>query len=221
MLLAMKKSAQAQENKQVGKKRRPVLGQAGMSYIELIVVLSIFSVMTSVVLFNYGDFQAKVDIKNLASDIALKVVEAQKMSLSGQFPPQEQYNLISSPSTWKPSYGVYMDLSEPGSFIYFANVLDPGSGLYETPPNCTDECLDEITITKGNTISGLTVFYQGGGSEALNDLNVTFTRPNSATTLKSSTAFSGTVSYVQVSIASPKGVTSDIKFYPSGRIQVN
>ena len=56
----------------------------GMTYVELIVVLSIFSIMTSVVLFNYGAFQAKVDIKNLASDIALKIVEAQKSALSGK-----------------------------------------------------------------------------------------------------------------------------------------
>ena len=47
-----------------------------MTYIELIVVLSIFAVMSSVVIFNYGLFQARIDIKNLASDIALKFVEA-------------------------------------------------------------------------------------------------------------------------------------------------
>ena len=34
--------------------------QAGMNYVELIVVLSIFSLLSSVVLFNYGGFQAKV-----------------------------------------------------------------------------------------------------------------------------------------------------------------
>ena len=70
--------------------------QKGMTYVELIVVLSIFSAMTSVVLFNYGEFQAKVDIKNLASDIALKIVEAQKSSLSGKLPE-------SFPVNWKPS----------------------------------------------------------------------------------------------------------------------
>ena len=57
-----------------------------MTYVELIVVLSIFSVMTSVVLFNYNEFQAKIDIKVLANDIALKIVEAQKSALSGKLP---------------------------------------------------------------------------------------------------------------------------------------
>src|SRR3989344_2489263 len=93
----------------------------GMSYVELIVVLSIFSAMSSVVLFNYGEFQAKIDIKNLASDIALKVVEAQKSSLPGKLPPLAQQVLIPSPSAWKPSYGLYMDqAADDKSFIYFS-----------------------------------------------------------------------------------------------------
>src|SRR3990167_3431372 len=105
----------------MNKLNKKIKKNGGMSYIELIVVLSIFSAMTSIVLFNYGDFQAKVDIKNLASDIALKVVEAQKMSLSGQFPPQPQYGAIGDPAAWKPSYGVSFDLTTPTQFIYFVD----------------------------------------------------------------------------------------------------
>ena len=48
-----------------------------MTYVELIVVLAIFAILSSVVMFNYGNFQAKVDIKNLGSDIALKIVRTQ------------------------------------------------------------------------------------------------------------------------------------------------
>src|SRR3989344_6451778 len=72
----------------------------GMTYVELIVVLGIFGVISSVVMFNYGEFQDKVEIKNLASDIALKVVEAQKSAMSGKLP-------VNPPSGWKPAYGVY------------------------------------------------------------------------------------------------------------------
>ena len=197
-----------------------------MSYIELIVVLSIFSVMTSVVLFNYGAFQAKVDIKNLASDIALKVVEAQKSALSGLLPPMVQQTQVDS--TWKPSYGVYFNLSpvsENKNFIYFTdlgNAGSPSNNLYDTsscPGN--GECLDKIIITKGNYISRLDVFYQDGTSASLNNLTITFSRPNSGAIIKSSTSFTSTVSYVQITITSPKLITARIKLYPSGRIQVN
>src|ERR1035437_7142166 len=119
------------------KKLIKIKNNAGMSYIELIVVLSIFAVISSVVIFNYGDFQAKVDIKNLASDIALQVVQAQKSSLSGLLPTQ-----IPTVSPWKPSYGVYFDITTPTlskQFIYFVD-LNNANG-YET-----GETLNTVSI---------------------------------------------------------------------------
>lgn len=194
----------------------------GMSYVELIVVLSIFSAMTSVALFNYGEFQAKIDIKNLASDIALKIVEAQKSSLSGKLPPSAQQALIPNPSTWKPSYGVYFNrLTDDKSFLYFTD-LNQNTLLDGIACANNDECLEKITITKGNTISNLSVFYEGDPTaNALNELIITFTRPNSGATIRTSSPFPFAVSYVQISITSPKGATAQIKVYPSGRIQVN
>lgn len=190
--------------------------QSGMSYVELIVVLSIFSVMTSVVLFNYGGFQAKVDIKNLASDIALKVVEAQKSSLSGKLPPTgAPYN------TWKPSYGVYIDQSgDDKSFIYFTD--KDQNGLLSNP-SCVEggECLEKIVVTKGNTISSLKVFYLDGTSSSLGNMTVVFKRPNSGAILNTSSGFTSAISYVEITITSPKGPKAVIKIYPSGRIQVN
>ncbi len=193
-----------------------------MSYIELIVVLSIFAAMTSVVLFNYGDFQAKVDIKNLASDIALKGVEAQKLSLAGKLPPPAQQALISSPLTWKPSYGIYFNQStDDKSFIFFTDA-NQNELLDDTICAGTGECLDKILITRNNRFSRLDVFYQGDSDpHLLNDLLVIFKRPNAGAIIKSSTSFTSTVSYVQITVVSPKPVSALIKIYPSGRIQIN
>lgn len=192
--------------------------KGGMSYVELIVVLSIFSAISSVVLFNYGGFQAKVDIKNLAGDIALKIVEAQKSSLSGKFPPLEQQSQITS--TWKPSYGVYLNTaSDDKSFIYFTDLNN--NNLYEGS-DCTGECLDKIILTKGNSISSLDVFYQGDSApHNLSDLTITFTRPNSGATIKSTSSLTSIISYIQISLVSPKVISAKIKLYPSGRVQVN
>ncbi|OGI63316.1 hypothetical protein A2818_01215 [Candidatus Nomurabacteria bacterium RIFCSPHIGHO2_01_FULL_40_12] len=207
------------------KEYKRIKKNGGMTYTEIIVVLSIFSVMTSIVLFNYGEFQAKVDIKNLASDIALKIVEAQKASLSGKLPPSAQQSLITSPSTWKPSYGIYINpVSDNKSFIYFTDIDQDGNF---NDPNClpNTECLDKIIITKGNSISNIDVFYQGDAtSYGLNDLTITFSRLNSGAIIKSSQIvppLPSPVSYVQLTIVSLKLPTAKIKLYPSGRIQVN
>jgi len=78
--------------------------QAGMTYVELIVVLSIFAVMSGVTLFNYTAFEDKVNLQVLTSDIALEIVQAQKDSVYGRIPVQ------SVSLGWKPSYGVHFDI---------------------------------------------------------------------------------------------------------------
>ncbi len=186
-----------------------------MTYVELIIVLSIFAVMSSIVIFNYGTFQGKVDIKNLASDIGLQIVDAQKSSLAGLIPTQAP-----TVSPWKPSYGVYFNpASDNKSFIYFADLND--NSFFDNSP-CTGECIEKIAITKGNSIAGLHVFYQNDPTaHPLTDLTLTFIRPNSGTIIKSSTSFTSVISYVEINITSPSAVTSTIDVYPSGRVQVN
>lgn len=197
--------------------------QAGMSIVELLVVLSIFSVVSSVAIFNFGNFQSQIDIKNLASDIALKTVEAQKASLSGLLPPLSQQAQIDE--TWKPSYGVYFSTTPNNSFIYFTDLKNPTQNSLYDVSSCpgTGECLEQITITKGNVVSGLDVFYQSNPSTAVpvENLAITFVRPNSSAIIASGSSKLVSVSYVRITITSPKATTSAIKVYPSGRIQIN
>jgi len=189
-----------------------------MTYVELIIVLSIFSIISSTVIFNYGDFQAKVDIKNLASDIALQVVGAQKSALSGLLPPAAQQAL--EVPNWKPAYGVYFEMSDNKNFLYFTD-LDQNNNFTDIACSGGDECLNKISITKNDFISNLDVFYQDSSTASLNDLMITFTRPNSTPVIASSVGLGPNISYVQVTISSPKNITGVIKLYQSGRIQIN
>ena len=181
-----------------------------MTYVELIVVLSIFSVMTSIVLFDYGKFQENVDIKILANDIALKVIEAQKSSTAGEW----NLNALGS---WKPSYGIHFNLSDNKNFIYFA---DLNNNTFYEDTGCTGECLGRITITKGNSISKLEVIGTGCPATVTN-LDVVFKRPDSSAIITSNPALSCIISYAQITISSPKLITAAIKIYPSGKIQIN
>ncbi len=184
----------------------------GMTYIELIVVLSIFSVMSSVVLFNYGEFQAKVDLKNLASDIALKVVEAQNASLSGKLPVQ------SFGANWKPSYGIYLNITTPTQFIYFVDLNNLNG--YES-----GEMLDTISITKANFIDKIEKCTGDtcASSEPISPLSIAFKRPDSSAIFKDSNGITlnNNFDYIKITIKSPKGVTAFVRIYLSGRIQVN
>jgi len=204
-----------------------------MTYVELIVVLSIFAVLSSVAIFNYGSFQDKVDIKNLGSDIALKILEAQKSSLSGLFPPQ----LLVSPLTWKPSYGVYFwngsgasQGADSKNFIYFSDLdysVPSQNGLFDDS-DCMGECINKVTISKNNIISKLEVVPTSTSctgtvtGNSVTNLNIVFKRPNSGVMVSSSGAGvpPGTFNCVQITVSSPKFNTSVIKVFPSGRIEV-
>jgi len=196
---------------------RKIKKNQGFTYVELIVVLGIFAMVTGTVLFDYKKFQSKVDIKNLSNDIALKFVETQKSSLDGKWHS-------SAGATWKPSYGMYFNLTTGTNtgnqvFYYFVD-LDQDKQydkLYTCPLN---ECLEKFTLTKGNTISELRVYYTNSNS-AVTNLDVTFTRPNSGATFYSSGVKLNSVSYAQVTVTSPRGVTALVKLYASGRIQIN
>jgi prepilin-type N-terminal cleavage/methylation domain-containing protein len=192
----------------------------GMTYVELIVVLSIFAMISSVVMFNYGDFQSKVDMKNLASDVALEIAEAQRASLSGVMPAGKTVD-----SMWKPSFGVRFSLLEKGgekNFKYFVD-LDNNSEYDGLDCDGRAECLKMIEMTKNNFISSIEFFYEGSSTPTLvEDVTITFLRPSSGAVFKTSDPKIdyGAVSYFKITIDSGKKISSAIKVYASGRIQV-
>ncbi len=187
----------------------------GMSYAELIVVLSIFAIMSSIALFNYRDFQANVEIKNLTSDIALQIVQAQKDSINGVLPP---LNFTPSVLQWKPAYGVYFDINTPDQFVYFVD-LDQDNVCPVT--NCAGEDLNLISINKA-TISGVEICDENdncnNGPEAL---AVSFKRPNSEAILNGDPNLVTGSGYAQITVESTKGNAEGfIRIYPSGRVEV-
>ncbi len=190
-----------------------------MTYVELIVVLGIFSVMASVSIFNYGKFQSKIDIKNLANDIALKYVEAQKSSVAGKFSTR-------AADGWKPSYGVHIPLADPINnpgnklFYYFADI---GSDRYFTAPNgCngTWDCIEQIQISKNNSIKSVSLV--GAGCNAINVLTTTYKRPNLTPTFVTDPVATCNPTAAEVEVQSPDGTTTaKVIIYASGRIQID
>lgn len=210
-----------------------------MTYVELIVVLSIFGVMSSIVLFNYGAFQAKVDIKVLANQIASKIVQAQKDAMNGKLPVQNV------PPNWKPTYGVYFDITDSSTwskFIYFVKPNITSAGLVQTTyvfrvfgvisgttcdhpvTSSSGDCVDEINITKGNKILDLNYFLNNDPTpHELGFLNITFTRPDSKAYLNGSVEINNLpdLNYVEITISTADEKTkSFIDIYSSGRIQI-
>ncbi len=194
----------------------------GMTYVELIVILSIFSSLSTVVIFNYAEFQDRVDIKNLSNDIALKVVEAQKYSTSGRIPPSPQGDVLISNPTLKLSYGVYFNnpIVDNKNFSFFTD-LDASSDFDGSSCPGIGECLEKVSITKGNQISGLNIFYRENTTpDNLEDLTITFVRPSGTAIFSSTTILGDDIDHVEISVISPKNLVATIKVYASGRVDI-
>lgn len=180
-----------------------------MTALELIIVLGIFSIISSVAFLNYGKFQDKVNIRNLSNEIALKVVEAQKSSINGKW-----HN--SASSTWKPSYGVQFNISTPAQFSYFAD-LDNSGGCNGACNSVGGEVLAIISITSGNRIASIVPAGGSGCPATLSNFTVVFKRPNAAPL----SLHSCNPTDVVVNLSSPQSLTARVRMYASGRIQIN
>ncbi len=195
----------------------------GFTYVELIVVLAITTILSSISLFNYQTFQNKVDMKNLSNSVALKITEMQKFAIAGKRPVH-----TIPVSGWKPSYGIYFPAITPTTnktFYLFADLLllgaqDKKLGL--TTPCPGTECMSVFTIGKGNYIEKIDIKYQNGTTVShTTPLHITYTRPNVGAAFWSDTSQLSNVDYIEVSLRnSNNSASAKINIYASGRVQI-
>jgi hypothetical protein len=145
------------------------------------------------------------------------------LTLSSYVPDNSGY-----PTTpWKPSYGVYFSTVADGTgadnkdFVYFVDLNN--NSLFDVSNN---ELLSKYTITKNDYISRLDAFYADGTNTTLgatlNNITITFERPNSGAVINISPASGKTISYIQVTVVDATGKNpANIDLYPSGRVQIN
>lgn len=209
----------------------------GVTVIELIVVVFIFTIISSITIFNYSSFRSSASIQNLADDIALSVRKAQGYAIGVR-----GYNSIFS------GYGMHFTFtSHPQtaysgsnkSFVLFANISDPKVYNYSMiSPNCGDpiagnECLEVLNITSSDEISAIKI---GLDNDDLLDVSeegmvdIFFNRPNPEPTfcyvdgvadIAGSCDRDSEISYVVIKITNTDGTSKDISIWNNGQISVN
>jgi prepilin-type N-terminal cleavage/methylation domain-containing protein len=185
----------------------------GFTLIELLVTISIFVILTGVVIFNQGKFNSTVLLTNLAYDTALTIRQAQTYGINVK--EFGDSNFI--------PYGVHFERNAK-SFILFADtaydknnpLLPPNPFLGATTTCITLEgCVNRYTIQRGNYISDLCV----NGNCGKASLDVIFKRPNPDALI-----YSGNTSYnnAQIYLKSADGTGSTtISVWSNGLIQIN
>lgn len=146
----------------------------GFSIIEMIVVVAIFSIISGIVLWNYGRFSSNLVITNLAYQAALAVREAQVYGIS--------VKQTKTGASFSAAYGVWFTATNNQQFYLFSDAN--GNHLYDV----ANETEDIYKLNGSSKISqicaiGISVTYCSNiaavpGSYALNGLSVVFSRPN-------------------------------------------
>lgn len=190
--------------------------KGGFTIIELLVTISIFVILTGIVIFSYANFNSNILLTNLAYDTALTVRQAQNYGInikgfndSAKFVP----------------YGVHFNMINPKSFILFADIdydiNNPDSQTLFTgnPAVCkVDEgCISKYNIKRGNYISKICI-QNGSNCDEVNKLDILFKRPNPEAIIfgdnmkKNNTAI--------ITLSSIDGKIKEVEIHPNGLIQV-
>ena len=168
---------------------------SGFSLVEMMVVLAIISVVTSIALIGQGDFNRSILLTDTADTVALSLREMQTYGLSSR-----KFNAIQNAG-----YGAYMSSASTGSYVLFADTVDAdsvdrntyatnclfgGTGTPESKPgDCiytagSDGIVQTYKFSRGFRISkfcglnGATKYCSTDASLPLTEMNVVFLRSN-------------------------------------------
>lgn len=150
--------------------------------VELMVTISIFLVISSVVIFNYGDFKSTVSLQNLTDDIALSIRKAQSYAIGAK-------GTGSVVKDFTNSYGIHFSVDSNGtgldgsnkSFVLFYSLST--SKMYPsvnsgTCANGSNNCVELFTITGKNKIDGIILNNGSVESSKSGSLDISFLRPD-------------------------------------------
>lgn len=168
--------------------------KGGFSLVELLIVISIFTIVTTIALFDQGRLNSNVLLTNLAYDVALTVREAQSYGVGVKY--------SATGANTAGGYGVYLSTANKEVIVVFHDVN--ANGVFDEadgPAEKTYQFLNQ----RGNHIEEL-CGYDGGtswtagsclflttGKQALTDMSITFKRPDPEANFKvdGGTDFSG------------------------------
>lgn len=203
----------------------------GFTILELLVSLTIFAIMTALLLSKYGTFNQGVILTNLAYDIALTIRNAQMYGLNVKSSGRT-VNDFSNP------YGVYFDTSTAASKILVTSFIDLKQGNMYNPDNLYNnsqadinpatgmpyEFLTSSTIKNGGYIGSIRTCnnYKCTNPITRTNVSIVFKRPKPDALIYTNpnTFFNG-FQKVMIDVKSSDGNTRTITVTDNGEISVD
>lgn len=156
---------------------------SGFTIIELIVVVSIFVIVTGLSIFNYNNFNSSVSTQNLADDIALTVRKAQGYAIGVKGLGGESFNYGYGVHFTSNKSPLFYNSGSNMSFILFVDINNNKAYDYKDDGKCGvpeegNECLEVLAIKSLDEISGVYINVGSTPIDNADSLNILFKRPN-------------------------------------------
>lgn len=196
----------------------------GFTLVELMVVLTIVTIITMVVLTSQSSFNKTLILANTSYDIALTLRSAQTYGISGR----------AIGGTVNAGYGLHFQNGATGTFVFFADIFPaascdapdckPGNKVYE---NVSDAIVQSYALGNGMTISDFCAKSGGSWSCAssggITSLDIVFARPNPDSFMSVNGLYSVAfpVTAACLTISSPQGGSQYISVMASGQINAD
>ncbi|MFA7216409.1 MAG: prepilin-type N-terminal cleavage/methylation domain-containing protein [Candidatus Paceibacterota bacterium] len=193
----------------------------GFTLAELMIVISIVSVISTVVMFGYRQFSDRLALTSAAQEIAISIREAQSYGVS------VRQSSVSSQDFDK-AYGIYFSMDDPSYYYIFVDLNDDQK--YENPSSCTGECVSKTEIRNNVHISLVCGGAFGGSvscplNPSVRALNVSFIRPNPDARVRFTNSggsfFGNSYKTGRVELTSPLGNTMRVDVENTGQIYIN
>jgi prepilin-type N-terminal cleavage/methylation domain-containing protein len=190
----------------------------GFTLIEMLVTVSIATVIMSTVFFNYATFIDRLAISSAGQEMAIAVRQAQTYGLTVK-------EVTVGGGQFSAAYGIYFDLSDPTNFYLFADTN--ADNKYTVGSGCgsgSTECVEKFILRNNIRITGICDATTCPPVVGATRLTATFLRPtpdaviyfaNNANALVAGPSTKG-----KVVLTSPKGSVTNVIIDSTGQILV-
>ena len=200
------------------KNTRPKL-VCGFTLIELIVTISIATILLAITLFDYGTFNDRVALSSAGQKMAIAIRQAQTYGLSVK-------EVKVSGGNFSSAYGLYFNPTDnSGDYYIFSdsNTIDRKYTVGNGCGGAVTECVEKITLRNGVKISN--IYSTSVGIPACaRALAITFLRPNPDADINfinnGGDICSSSQSIGKIVLTSPKNITLTITVENTGQISV-
>ena len=189
----------------------PIKVSGGFTLLEMLVSISIFTIVTTIAIFSNNQFNSSVLLTNLTYEIALSVREAQSYGV-----------LIKAPSTsdyFNSGYGIRFVRGDSEYFLFEDKAADVNlaDSLPDGKYNSSDDAiLHTYKLRGGNKISQICLTESSASPRP--DVDITFLRPNPDARIRNG---NDNFNKAEICVTAPDGSDRKIIVSMNGQISVD